>query len=441
MNDSASNYKIIDNYGVFKKASAPLDPDSDETILYADSNGDLIFHDGVSSLNISNISGSSTYPLTFVSELSDFPEPINGVIILPDLNSYYITSEVNLDGNRLQSSSGTALLGPSSETARISSTLGSGVPLISGIHSLSLRNLSLEVNSIANHIDLDGSQNSLAAIDWMGTNFYGGKVGRIKQFTNIILQGGAFFDLRDGITIEGTIGTVAFEGSLFNSISPGGTYLTIPSGTTISRRFRTMYSSLIVASGATGINFASGASVPTESYFLDTVNFAGAGDYIAGVDYNDNKANFSNCRGIPNSNSIGQYYISDNAVATTISNTTDFFKGTASTISGPYIQKFTDGNNRLTYDGLIQRTFLVEATVSVSGTSNNVVKFRIAKNGTTITASQVSTTLPAAGRSENVAIQAIVEMAFGDYVEIFVRNTTGANDVTLTDINLTCHPL
>ncbi len=436
MEDSAKNYKIFDNYGVFKKSSAPLDPDSDETILYADSNGDLIFLDGVTRLNL-----SSAYPLTFVSELSDFPDPVNGVIALPDGNSYYVTSQIDLAGNRLQSSSGTAILGPSSETARLYSTLGSGVPLISGIHSLSLRNISLEVNSIANHIDLDGSQNSTAAIDWMGTNFYGGKIGTVKQFSNIIFQGGAVFNLRDGITIEGTIGTVAFEGSIFSSIESGGTYITIPSGTTISRRFRTMYSSMIVPSGATGINFATGASVPTESYFLDTVNFSGAGDYIAGVDYDDNKANFSNCRGIPNSNSIGQYYISDNAVATTISNTADFFKGVAATTSGPYNQKFTDGNNRLTYNGLIQRTFLIEATVSVTGTSNNIVKFRIAKNGTTIQSSQVSTTLPAGGRSENVSIQAMVEMGFGDYVEIFVRNETSSNNVILTDINLTCHPL
>ena len=152
---------------------------------------------------------------------------------------------------------------------------------------------------------------------WFGVNFTDcATVGTIKDYTNFIMGDSAFLNSQ-GLTFDGTIGTIGMSNCLFDC-STSGTALILPNTLTVTRRFRIIYSSFVVLGGETGISVDAGATIGDEKYILDTVNFSGGGTYTTGVTYTDNKALFVNCVGINNTSTKGFMYMLNNTTNTSI---------------------------------------------------------------------------------------------------------------------------
>lgn len=370
---------------------------------------------------------------TQVSAVSDFPEPVNGVITLNG-GAWLITHFLDLEGNRIEYVGDTAILGTSSETAGLTSTgLAPGAALITGGASLPIQNLRLTVPTGCKAFSLTAA-GPTSALDWRALNVVGGEVGTISGFSNFIMQDSAFLSGAHGLVFDGTFGTIAFETVIFSL--PAGTMITIPSTATITRRFRLIYSSVIVTSGNTGISVSPSASIPVEGYILDTVNFSGGGTYTSGVTYSDNKALFRNCRGINNSGEFAHMTLNGNALATDIVSQGVAVKVAGATVLQSDTQKFSHSSNRLTYTGALTRSFKVFATASVNATANTRIGLYVAKGGTPITNSENYTTAGSTNRSENALTQTVVSLATDEYVEIFVENDSGVSDVTVTELSV-----
>lgn len=381
--------------------------------------------------------GLDSGDIVFVSSVSDLPTASGGVITLADNITYFFTTTVDLLGSRFVCGVNTTILGASSENCRIKSTGLTGTALITSVYSLPIRNITIEAD-VALNLDGDGTT---TALDWFGVNFTDcATVGTIKDYSNFIMADSAFLN-SGGLTFDGTIGTVGFSQCLFD-VNGTNTAFILPSTLTISRRFRIIYSSFVVGTGQTALNVNTSATIPTEGYILDTVNFAGGGTYNTGVQYDDNKALFVNCKGINNSDSIANYYMSDNATVTNVITVATPLKIAGTTTANSINQKFTHTNNRATYTGAINRNFKVTATVSVtSASANDQIGFYIAKNGTVITESEMYVTTNASARAESVTIQTITSLITNDYVETWVENDTDASDVTVTFLNVIIEPL
>lgn len=381
--------------------------------------------------------GLDSGDIVFVSSVSDLPTASGGVITLADNITYFFTTTVDLLGSRFVCGLNTTILGASSENCRIKSTGLTGTALITSVYSLPIRNITIEAD-VALNLDGDGTT---TALDWFGVNFTDcATVGTIKDYSNFIMADSAFLN-SGNLTFDGTIGTVGFSQCLFD-VNGTNTAFILPSTLTISRRFRIIYSSFVVGTGQTALNVNTSATIPTEGYILDTVNFAGGGTYNTGVQYDDNKALFVNCKGINNSDSIANYYMSDNATVTNVITVATPLKIAGTTTANSINQKFTHTNNRATYTGAINRNFKVTATVSVtSASANDQIGFYIAKNGTVITESEMYVTTNASARAESVTIQTITSLITNDYVETWVENDTDASDVTVTFLNVIIEPL
>jgi len=370
----------------------------------------------------------------FVTSKDDFPSAVNGVITLTDNKTYLILDgTIDLTGDRLVCGQNTSLIGGTSENTIIKSTgLSAGTALISSEYSLPMRFLTITHGTA---LDLDATGNSNQAIDWIGVNFTDcATIGTIKNYNNFILTDGAFLNSQ-GMTFDGTIGTVAFNSCLFDC-SATGTAIIIPATATISRRFRVIYSSFIAASGETALNVSASATIPNEGYILDTANFTGGGTYITGVQYNDNKALFTNCKPIDNSGNIAQYYMNSNATTTTIAGTNTFVKVAGTTSAGSFVEKFTLTNNRATYAGSLIGFYKITAFLTFTSGANNVIRARIGKGGTTTASSESKSTANTGGRSENLPISDIVSLSNGDYIEIFVANESAVTNITVSDMNV-----
>lgn len=370
--------------------------------------------------------------LIFVDNKLDLPDPSGGVITLADNYTYFFTTTVDLTGDRLVCGRNTTILGASSENCRIKSTGLVGTALITSEWSLPMRNITIEADVA---LDLDASVNPAQALDWYGVNFTNcGTVGTIANYGNFIMTDSAFLE-SDGLTFDGTFGTIGFIQTLFNPAA-GGTMVTIPNTATINRRFRIVYSAFVVGAGETGLNVSNTATIPTEGYILDTVNFSGAGTYTTGVTYSDNKSLWVACRGVINSASIGFMTMQANATATTVAATSTYYKAAGTTTLESISQKFSHASNQLTYTGAITRDFRITVTATMTSGNNNELGLRIAKNGTTVSNTTSLNTTSGTGKAEGAVCQGVIQLATNDYIEVFVSNQTAVTDITVTYLSV-----
>jgi hypothetical protein len=382
----------------------------------------------------SDISASiSSGNIIFVSSKSDFPAASAGVITLLNGISYFITTTVDLMGDRIVCGQNTVILGASSENCYLKSTgLSASTALITSVYSLPIRNISFTHDKV---FDLDGD-GVTTALDWFGINFVNcASVGTIKDYSNFVMGDSAFLNA-SGMTFDGSIGTIAFGNCLFDT-STGGTAIILPSTLTVSRRFRIIYSSFVTLSGETSISVNASAVISDERYILDTVNFSGGGTYISGVNQTSNKTLFTNCVGIANTSTRGFYYMVNNTTNTPIGapNVNVWVKALGTTTADSNNSKFTHLDNRLTYTGAFNTSFLVTVNAAVrAGASNQNISIGIAKNGTILTNSEMTIRTSTSNQEHPGSTQYQIDLVTNDYVELFVKNTN-STDVRVSDLN------
>lgn len=373
---------------------------------------------------------------TYVTSLADLPTPSAGVITLEADHTYFFIGTVDLQGNRMVGQFNTCLLGYSSENAFITSTgLGAGVALFTTAWTTPIRHVTFK--DVDTALDIDGLGNDPVALDWTGVNFTNvPNIGVIKDVGNFIFTKGAFLSSQ-GLSFDGTFGTISIADSLLQGTGAAGAIVTLPSTLTVTRRFRIIYSSIVAFGSTTGLDVSTSASIPVEGYILDTINFSGGSTYQAGVTFEDNKALFVRCRGITNSREVSQYYMNGNLTTTNIASSGVAYKVEGATTSNTRTSKFTNTDNRATYIGAFSRNFYAVATLSMSSSTNQLIGSYIAKNGTILTESEIYLQTDNNGDITNVTIQALVDLDTNDYIEVFVENASSSSNITVSDMNVT----
>ena len=122
-----------------------------------------------------------------------------------------------------------------------------------------------------------------------------------------------------------------------------------------------------------------------------------------------------------------------NSTATTISTTSTPVKVAGTFVAGSVASFTVDTTGKLTYTGSTTTTVHLTASVTldVVGTNQNLT-VHLAKNGTVISAAKISR-LVSASNTANVGVFYNVSVATSDYLEVFVSNGTGTNNITVTD--------
>ncbi|MBL4589618.1 MAG: hypothetical protein JKY11_06030 [Alphaproteobacteria bacterium] len=379
------------------------------------------------------ISSINSGQFVFVSDRNDFPTAVSGVVNLVDNVTYFVTTNVDLEGDRIVSGQNSTLMGGSTENCSLTSTgLGSGTPFITSLYSLPLHRVAIK--DVGTALDLDGSVGGLG-LDWTSVNFVNcDVVGTIKDYDNFIGRTIGFIGSAN-LTFDGGFDTIAFDATLFSGIA-GETTVIIPSTATISRRFRIIYSAFISLTGSTSIDVDVTATIPVEGYILDTCNFAGPGASIAGVAHDDNKALFTNNVGVSNSARLSNYYMIGNATATVITTINTPVKALGTTTSDPITQKFTNTNNRATSTGAIAKTYRATAYAALTSTTNVQMAIYIAVNDTVILQSVGFAIAGTGGNAESVASAALSNIEETDYIEVWVENQTGTQNITVENLNV-----
>ncbi len=383
-------------------------------------------------LDIDSNDGVAEVNTTFVNVPADFGVPVGGVYTLEDNQTYIVTTEVDLDGARLVGGQNTTIRGWSSENCRIKSTGLVGTALLTSVYTLPMLNITLEADVA---LDLDAVADQ--ALDWNGVNFTDcATVGRIANYSNVIWVNCGVLNSAN-LTFDGTIGTVGFDGCIFVGLA-GQSTIILPATYTATRRFRVIYSAVVAFGGATGIQVDPAATIPVESFILDTVSFSGGATYVGGITADNNKALWVNNTGTDNSASTALMTMQGNATATVVSSSGVAYKVLGTTVLDTAVtQKFTmPENNRVQYGGAIRRQFRCTAIATLTSGNNVQVGTYFSKNGTLLPTSETYTTTDGNGRRENVAIQTVTALVDGDYIEVFVENDTNTNDITVAELSV-----
>ncbi len=127
-------------------------------------------------------------------------------------------------------------------------------------------------------------------------------------------------------------------------------------------------------------------------------------------------------------------------VATTIAVAGTYVKAAGSTSLDSGSVDFDDDsgtNNRLKYTGAPARHVVISVSMAITTASNNqVIGFKLAKNGTVIDSSISRRKIGTGTDVGNIMLLAHADLVTGDYLEVFVTNETSASAITVENMHL-----
>lgn len=241
--------------------------------------------------------------------------------------------------------------------------------------------------------------------------------------------------------------TSFFMDKIFWTDSNSGTFLTLSGnlGNTQIANGR-----VVADTGETGIDVSANPTIGV-SASISQVSFTGDGTlvnpYTTGTyaGYNFTNAWDIDSPGIKletDNNAFGDiilnYPIGSGATTTfTGTGAASRTKILGNTISNNLFRFTSTANNRITYDGTKTRFFGIKASLSFQGDNNNAIFiFYFAKNGTVIEDSRVYREVGANNDVGAVAIIDTIELAPGDYIEVWVERYTGGGNLLTASLNL-----
>lgn len=133
--------------------------------------------------------------------------------------------------------------------------------------------------------------------------------------------------------------------------------------------------------------------------------------------------------------SYGEMYMQGNATATTISGTSTPVKVDGTTSEG-LTENFTHTTGRLTCNNPVTHVYRVIVSLdAIAAVANQDCKFYVAKGGSVVAKSEIDLELDNAV-SRALGLSVLLSLAADEYIECFVSNETGTNDITVEDLQL-----
>jgi hypothetical protein len=133
---------------------------------------------------------------------------------------------------------------------------------------------------------------------------------------------------------------------------------------------------------------------------------------------------------------FANYFDFSSGSVTTIANINTWVKLNTSTTLGFSRNGLAHSNNRITRTGATTRVFQLEGITSVTSGNNNVIHVAFFKNGALWPCSEQENTTGVGGRATAVPFHCLIELAENDFIEVYVKNATGANNITLDNVNV-----
>jgi len=368
-----------------------------------------------------------------VNSLVDLPDPVGDVITLADNSVYLFSSLVDIGANRMVTGVNTSAVGSGAfATGIISSATGDlftgvdGAKCILGDMTITATNARLfnYSYSAAGQGVLILSRLSIQGCREIGV------VGNLRALLVDecgipASENGWLFENEIKIISMATSQIVPFAGKVFDF------------GTSVCEAvilsniiIETLDPSVIIFDGLTDSGNISVTGYATVSTMKVLTPFAAS----TTITNSDTRWLFSDCFGLPNTTNNAETYLNNNATVTTIA-----VAGTPVKLAGVTWQESlasryqTDNTGRITYVGETPTRALVSVTLSAlkQGGGVDTYIFKIGKNGTPSDSSAARIATSSAVEL-SVSAVAVFDLVKGDFIDVFVENVGGINDMLIT---------
>jgi len=313
-----------------------------------------------------------------------------------------------------------------------------GTTLFTGTKGGNLRNLIIFGNGkSAFNINGTTSQNLIVnSVIFTGCN----SLGTLNNLGLVFFNISHFISCNGGLTASNI--TSFLMSNIFWTSTGTGTFLSL-SGTFDDVQLSS--GRVIIDAGEIGLDLKSNPTI-IGAATLNGVTFAGAGTRVEGYTVGSYPGySFSNewdvnCPGLlveSDNNATGTIYISSK-VLTPIPGANVPVKalGTTSPVN---LFRFDNGgtNNRLRYMGTKTKIFNIVASLSLtSTTSNQVLSMYFAKNGAVINSTRIQRKIGNGSDIGAASVSGTVELATGDYIELWLANNVSSSNATVENLNL-----
>lgn len=374
--------------------------------------------------------------------MEDFPAINAGVITLDVGKTYIVTRDVDIEGARLVTAGVVNLFGLSSETCSLASIgLDTETFLITSSFPVEISSLTIHDVGSAIHVKDDGA--GITGVNWMQTNFVNiPNVGHIEGVDNFLLET-CIFENSEGLLFTGTI---IIRGSIFEGSGTARNIIEVDADCEITGQFRVTFADIDTSGDTVGVNVSINATIPAESYILDTVKFTGDGMPIAGRNFASDASLFTNCIGIRNTRIRTTMYILDSDTTTNIPAQNTIVAVAGTTLVSPDNLRFShnEADNTLEYVGVIERTFLISISFSAEATDgDDRYVFYVAVNrggalnppGDVLQESTSAINTRPPSQAGAATVQALVTLQPNDRIYLAVENTSGDDNIVIAYMN------
>jgi len=132
---------------------------------------------------------------------------------------------------------------------------------------------------------------------------------------------------------------------------------------------------------------------------------------------------------------FANYFDFDSASVTNISTLGAWVKLNASTTLGFSRNGLAHSNNRITRTG-DKRVFQMDGIVSIGSGNNQEIHVAFFKNEELFPCSWQSVVTNAGGKRNAVPLQCLIELDTNDFIEVYVKNQSATDNITLGNVNV-----
>lgn len=364
-----------------------------------------------------------------VNNLSHFPPPVSGVIILEAFTIYHVGNDINFGTIEIVFSDESVIAGLDDRLVTLTFTgTGSMFTSVNVGFRLRLLKISCASGTLLTASDTGNKVFCFNDLDVIACD----NLGSISNPRFFDIHHCNFVANTDGFLFSGMIDEFHAHNSTFNMVAGSA----IDLGSAIFNSVDVDDSSFTLASGAVGISgLSSSGNINTGG--LGKVRFSkfsGAGTPLSGLSLDDARWNFNGNDDIADSRPDGLLSMIDNTTATVISSigVAVLVAGTWNTIT---ISQFIGTSaGRLTYVGgrPSKLPVTVATAADVSSGVNQEIHFHLFLNGSIIEESKTESNI-GAGDVKNQTNLWQLTMQPNDYLELFVENNSTTTNITVID--------
>lgn len=380
--------------------------------------------------------------ITLIQSLSDFPDPVAGVITLEALTAYQIDGPIDLGSNRIVGFGDNSMFGKNPYSDSITSS-NTGNCISGEDTNLLIQELTLICASgvLFDFKNTAGNENTKFFVLENSLIVGGSKLGNFENLARVaFFISGAPFTIVTGFTFAGS-SNGEFASHFFASIDVTGVLFDF--GTAVFREINVSNSPYIASATNTWVSgLANGGNMLAGNIGQLTHNSITGGfmPTLTNISADDEEWRIIANTDVADTNPGAHDGFVNNATATTIG-VGDGDDGNPKLLAGTWsIQDsshFTcTAAGRCTYNGINPITVDISVSIkfTVSSGTNKDISFFTAMNGVARTGTEIGNNVDANDFKSATLLDQIM-FTTNDYVEIFLENNTDTNNVVVEDIH------